>query len=162
MFDQVQCQLFCSNASYCDFVLWTNEDIHIERIYPDEEFWLVNVDRAKLFFDTSILVELLGKFYTRVTKPTQYVSAQASCSELSNVQDLDGSVENETDSNTVQLYCYCQGPEEGDMVGCDNPSCTFQWFHLKCLKLKSLPQSKLWYCPDCKKLPDLKRRKKKM
>ncbi len=157
---QVQCQLFCSNMSYCDFVLWTNEDLHIERIYPDESFWLESVDRAKLFFDTSILVELLGKFYSRTTKPTLHVSAEASCSEPSSFDQ--NSVEGEeVNSNSIQQYCYCQGPEEGDMVGCDNPSCTFQWFHLKCLKLKSFPQCKSWYCPDCRKLPELKRRKKK-
>ena len=39
---QVQCQLFCANRAFCDFVLWTNEDIHIERIYPDEELDFVH------------------------------------------------------------------------------------------------------------------------
>ena len=28
------------------------------------------------------------------------------------------------------------------MVGCDNPSCKYQWFHLNCLGLKSGPKSK--------------------
>ena len=25
------------------------------------------------------------------------------------------------------------------MVGCDNPGCPYQWFHLECLRLKSVP-----------------------
>ena len=38
------------------------------------------------------------------------------------------------------------------MVGYDNLSCTYKWFHLHCLGLKSLPKSKHWYCPVCRKL----------
>ena len=37
-------------------------DVHIERIYPDEDFWLTNVAKAKEFFQTSLLPELLGNF----------------------------------------------------------------------------------------------------
>ena len=163
-FQQVQCQLFCTKTSYFNFVLWTKDDLHIERIYPDENFWLASVDCVKLFFETSILVELLGKFYSRAIKQTVHMSAEeASCSGPPSVQNVDERVEKgRTDTNPVQLYCYCQGPEEGDMVGCDNNSCTYQWFHLHCLKLKSHPQSKFWYCPDCRKLPKLKRRKKNL
>lgn len=159
----MQCQLFCSKRNYCDFVLWTNKDLHIERIFPDDKFWLTCVDSVKLFFETSILVELLGKFYTRTSKQTiSTPSQEASCSEASsdtrNVEeDL---VDGESNDISEQLYCYCQGPEEGEMVGCDNNSCLYKWFHLSCLKLKSLPQSKFWYCPDCRKLPKLKKRKK--
>lgn len=33
--------------------------------------------------------------------------------------------------------CYCRGGEHGQMVGCDNDDCPYQWFHLDCLKLKA-------------------------
>ena len=35
------------------------------------------------------------------------------------------------------------------MVGCDNPSCPYKWFHLPCLKLTALSRSKKWFCPEC-------------
>ena len=60
---------------------WTKQDIHIERIYPDEEFWLKNVDRVNHFFNTSILPELLGKFYSRTSQPAQHIlDVQQPCS----------------------------------------------------------------------------------
>jgi len=35
-----------------------------------------------------------------------------------------------------------------EMIGCDNPDCSIQSFHMKCLKLKVIPEGN-WYCPDC-------------
>ena len=95
----------------CDFIVWTNKDLYNARIYPDEEFWSMQIMNIEHIFITAILQELLGKFYSRTT------SVQlAECSS--------------TSSPTVTTYCYCDGPEEGSMVGCDNPSCVYQWFHL--------------------------------
>ena len=55
LFDfKVQYQMFSTKRSYCDFVLWTEEDIHVERIYPDEEFWHQKVARVQHFFTTAI------------------------------------------------------------------------------------------------------------
>ena len=51
---------------------------------------------------------------------------------------------------TFEVYCYWQGPEDGDMVGYDNSKCTHKWFHLSCLNLKVFPKCKRWFCPDCK------------
>ena len=146
---QVQCQLFCAKRSYCDFIVWTQKEIHIERIYPDERFWLENVFKVKHFFTASILPQLIGKFYSRtaesVIPQTQPPSRPSSS----------------TDDNSAKTYCYCHGPEYGDMVGCDNPSCLYEWFHLSCLKLVSQPKSKFWYCPDCRKLPEFKIKRSK-
>ena len=64
-------------------------------------------------------------------------------------------------SNKLPIYCYCNGPE-GEMVGCDNPNCASKWFHIKCLKLESLPRTKYWYCPDCRKHSECQRKRKKM
>ncbi|RCK67284.1 Chromatin modification-related protein YNG2 [Candida viswanathii] len=49
-----------------------------------------------------------------------------------------------------KLYCYCQRVSFGEMVGCDNPTCIIEWFHLPCIGLKNPPKGK-WYCDDCKK-----------
>ena len=55
-------------------------------------------------------------------------------------------------------YCYCQKGEHGEMVGCDNKDCSYQWFHLDCLKLKKPPKGKYCYCPECRKLEMFKRK----
>jgi len=47
-------------------------------------------------------------------------------------------------------YCYCQGPSYGEMVGCDDEQCAYEWFHLNCVGLSAAPKSGSWYCDDCK------------
>ena len=51
--------------AFLHFVTWTEEDIHFECIYPVEFFWMENVSRVKQFFNTAILPELVGNFYSR-------------------------------------------------------------------------------------------------
>lgn len=45
-------------------------------------------------------------------------------------------------------YCICNKPSAGNMVGCDNPDCTIEWFHFECVGLKAEPEGE-WYCPLC-------------
>lgn len=57
----------------------------------------------------------------------------------------EGEEEDESDDN---IYCFCQKKSFGEMIGCDNDSCRYQWFHLECVGLKPpLPDS--WYCSEC-------------
>lgn len=136
---------------YCDFVLWTEKDIHIERIYPDDDFWHTNVlSYVQPFFTRAILPELLGKFYSRTSDEELLIVTRPPSS----------STTPESDKSRTPTYCYCNGPDEGAMVGCDNPSCRFQWFHFDCLGLKAQPKAKHWYCPDCRKLRFSKKEKK--
>eukprot|EP00179_Madagascaria_erythrocladioides_P010943 CAMPEP_0198364418 /NCGR_PEP_ID=MMETSP1450-20131203/153369_1 /TAXON_ID=753684 ORGANISM="Madagascaria erythrocladiodes, Strain CCMP3234" /NCGR_SAMPLE_ID=MMETSP1450 /ASSEMBLY_ACC=CAM_ASM_001115 /LENGTH=216 /DNA_ID=CAMNT_0044071845 /DNA_START=75 /DNA_END=722 /DNA_ORIENTATION=+ len=32
-------------------------------------------------------------------------------------------------------YCYCQQVSYGEMVGCDNDDCKYEWFHFQCVGL---------------------------
>lgn len=50
------------------------------------------------------------------------------------------------------LYCLCQRPSFGEMIGCDNDNCDYQWFHYGCVGIKEQPPGE-WLCPACKKLP---------
>lgn len=51
------------------------------------------------------------------------------------------------------LYCYCQRPSAGLMVGCDNDECQYEWFHYDCVGLQGAPAEGVkWYCPDCAKI----------
>ena len=62
------------------------------------------------------------------------------------------------------LYCECQTDLGSDepMIGCSAEGfCTrFEWYHIRCLNIKSVPKGK-WYCCDaCKGLSKSKRSKK--
>ena len=63
---QVQSQVnVCKEASFVDFVLWTEKSIFIERILPDREMWEQTVHEACSFFYKCILPELVDKYFTR-------------------------------------------------------------------------------------------------
>ncbi|CAH1733357.1 unnamed protein product [Aphis gossypii] len=47
-------------------------------------------------------------------------------------------------------YCLCQQVSYGDMICCDNPECSIEWFHFECVNLTTKPKKK-WFCPNCKK-----------
>ena len=74
-FYQVQTQLFVCDVEYRDFCVCTfasdqdESTLHIERIYKDETFWDECLAKAKQFFMTCLLPELLGKWYTCPTVP---------------------------------------------------------------------------------------------
>jgi hypothetical protein len=44
--------------------------------------------------------------------------------------------------------CVCGGKGRGEMVGCENPDCPSEWFHLQCVGLSKVPAGK-WFCPEC-------------
>jgi hypothetical protein len=129
--------------------VYTRSSLHIERIKFDKCFWETNVAQAKHFFDVGVMPELLGRWFSRPPRPATTHTASDPISPHSNA-----------DEDSVK-YCYCQGDECGDMVGCDNEECLYKWFHLECLHLKALPKSKEWYCPDCRKLAKYKKIRKK-
>ncbi len=53
-----------------------------------------------------------------------------------------------------EIYCLCQQPAFGEMIGCDNQDgCQYEWFHVECVGLdpKNKPKGK-WFCPPCQAL----------
>ena len=136
---QVQAQLLCTESKYCDFIVYTKEDIHVERIEPDLSFLDENLPKVKTLFKNIILLELLGQLFSRPTEDTHSISRPTNHIPVVHVPD-------------DPKYCYCQEGEHGQMVGCDNSDCHFQWFHPDCLNLTKPPKGKIWYCPDCRKL----------
>lgn len=65
-FYQVQVQMLTTGLSYCDFVVWTAQDCHIERIKFDPDFCSEIVSKCKLFFEQALLPEILFKYWTGV------------------------------------------------------------------------------------------------
>ncbi|KAF8914323.1 hypothetical protein CPB84DRAFT_1758980 [Gymnopilus junonius] len=84
-------------------------------------------------------------------------------------EDLDADAEGEEDlegedvDDDTTLYCLCHKQSYGDMIGCDNPDCPYQWFHISCVGVKT-PLPDKWYCPVCtknKSIPSEKRKSRK-
>jgi len=46
-------------------------------------------------------------------------------------------------------WCYCNRVSFGEMIGCDDPECKYEWFHLECVGLKAVPEDDEWYCQEC-------------
>lgn len=62
-FYQVQVQMLTTGLKYCDFVVWTVQDCHIERIKFDPDFCREIVSKCKLFFEQALLPEILFKYW---------------------------------------------------------------------------------------------------
>lgn len=60
--------------------------------------------------------------------------------------------EEEDDEDDPGLYCICHSKSYGNMIGCDNDDCEFQWFHYECVGITQQPSGE-WLCPTCRKLP---------
>ncbi|KIY45999.1 hypothetical protein FISHEDRAFT_48556, partial [Fistulina hepatica ATCC 64428] len=61
--------------------------------------------------------------------------------------EAEGEVDEEYEEDPT-LYCFCQKKSYGNMIGCDNTACPYQWFHVGCVGVK-LPMPDKWYCPEC-------------
>lgn len=134
---QVQAQIFICGVEYCDFVVWTQKDLFVQRILPDQEFWENVLCTASEFFNKCILLEIVGKWYTR---PGCEVQALPSSSTSSDDEDQEGP------------WCYCQRNMEGSLlIGCDNDACKIKWYHMSCLRMKEEPEGD-WVCPTCHRL----------
>ena len=158
---QVQTQMFVCNVNYCDFCVCTfpsektEPSSHIERIFRDDDFWKECLVKAKNFFSSSFLRELLGKWYTRPvvnSTNTDHRDENSASQSSENTAMGDQSTIATTSSSQEKLYCYCRCPEDGLMIACDNTECKIEWFHQDCVELTSIPTGD-WYCPDCCNLP---------
>ena len=118
---QVQAQIKLSNANYCDFVVWREGELFVQRIYPDDEFMAVVLQKVTTFFKVCILPELLGKWYTK----SQVYDALPSSSTVDSVSS----------TSSQNVWCYCRKGEEGEMIECERKECPVIWFHTDCLKI---------------------------
>lgn len=130
---QVQAQMKFRNALYCDFVVWTENDLIIERLLPDDEFMKFAIEKATEFFKYLILLKLLGKHYTKLSSIPL------------NVESAD-----QEESSKEPVWHYCRKEEDGEMNQCESGRYKIIWFHTACLRIKSIPKGK-WICPECKK-----------
>ena len=89
------------------------------------------------------------------TEDDDTISATVTIDILTNTQDslqTPAAEDADQDSEDDALWCYCQRNIQEELVGCDNPNCKIEWYHLSCLQLKLSQLSKdKWYCPECHK-----------
>ena len=52
-------------VTFCDFVMWREDELVIIRIDLDEQFVTEAIDKATTFFKYGILPEVVAKWYTR-------------------------------------------------------------------------------------------------
>ena len=55
---QVQCQLYCDNKEWCDFVVRTEKELHVERIYRNTGWWDEQIPKLQVFYFEALLPEL--------------------------------------------------------------------------------------------------------
>lgn len=125
---QVQAQLYCTNRSYCDFVVWKEDQLLIQRVPKDESFLARELLKVDQFFSLCVMPELLAKVHS-------------SPSVRSNPKSV---------SISIDHVCYCRNPPSNDMLHCESSTCNIKSFHMKCVGIKRIP--KRWLCSNCKKL----------
>ena len=114
---------------YCDFVCWTPEGMHVERIVFEPCVFSRIKPSLDHFVQSTVLPELLSHA----------------------IKDGEPEKENQSHVNidTSAVYCLCGEEEYGGMIACDNQCCHVVWFHYKCVGITRKPKGK-WYCPSFK------------
>ena len=63
---QTQTHLAVSDVNYCDFIVFTCNEMIIECIFPDTAFFEENLSKVEKFMKIGILPEILGKCFSRI------------------------------------------------------------------------------------------------
>ena len=122
---QLQTQMCVAGVMYGDFIVWTPQELFMQRVQFDQCFFDEAYLRVEEFIKTGVLPELLGKWFT--------------------VPRLSSA-----NFETAPEGCYCGNPiDEADILSCTSGQCKRKKFHKSCLKLSRVPKS--WKCVECKK-----------
>ena len=107
-------------------------DLLIERIIPDQDFYERIVEPIEHFFVYSTLPEVIGKWLT--TRPV---------ASKEGIVCLPKPLEEELIEEDMEAdWCYCGTPSYGNMIMYDNAMCTIKWFYLDCLRICQAPCGK--------------------
>ena len=71
---QVQATMFCTKRNWCDFVVNTTQDLYIERIRFNEQFWTKVMPKLKTFYFDALLPELACPRYDHggIREPSEW------------------------------------------------------------------------------------------
>ena len=82
-FHRVQAQMKFCIVTYCNFVVWREEELFVQRIYPNEKFLATALEKVTSFIKLGVLPELLGKWYSKAP-----VSSGMGCRDLHQTEDI--------------------------------------------------------------------------
>uniref|UniRef100_A0A3B3TNE0 YqaJ viral recombinase domain-containing protein n=1 Tax=Poecilia latipinna TaxID=48699 RepID=A0A3B3TNE0_9TELE len=66
-YTRVQTEIFVTKSNHCDLVVWTQKDMAVVRVFPDQEFWEPRLQKAQSFFKNICLPELVGRYFSEHT-----------------------------------------------------------------------------------------------
>ena len=64
-----QMQIFSTRRAFCDFVVWSSNELHVERLTLDEDLIKSSIPMVEKFWKLCELPELLGKWFTHQKLP---------------------------------------------------------------------------------------------
>jgi inhibitor of growth protein 3 len=103
---------------------------------------------------TGVTATLSGARTSTITTNTTTTIKSAADSDDEGDGDVDMAEAEEVEEEEQEddrKYCFCQRVSFGEMVGCENDKCPYEWFHLGCVGLKEAPKDQdVWYCPECR------------
>ena len=114
----------------------------ITRIILDEEFITEAIKKATIFYKYGVLPELVGKLYTKAAS-------------MSQTQDAS---EDNSIHQAERKWCYCNGEDEGEMIGCEDDRCLI---HTSYLKLSTIPDGKYGFVQTAERKGHWKARERK-
>ena len=53
-----------------------------------------------------------------------------------------------SNENEQKAYCFCRRTSFGNMIACSCSTCSFEWFHYRCVDITRAPKGR-WFCSDC-------------
>ncbi|XP_041371313.1 uncharacterized protein LOC121384798 [Gigantopelta aegis] len=127
-YSQVQMQMYIHDTAFCDFVIFTPRFTAISYVRRNHSFIAEMLEKTRDFHVKCVMPEILTRTLENNSVPTATTS---SCPDN-------------------RVYCFCNSTNDLLMIGCDEPTCQVQWYHLDCVKLKRIPKGD-WFCKTCRK-----------
>ena len=124
-YTQIQLQLYVTQHSVCDLVVYTNKGIYVSQVVFDEKFCKSAVSKATQFFFNEVLPELISR----------KMALSLPCP-----------------PGPDRTICFCKKPvTKTRVIQCQRSECSVKQFHYKCIGITKKPAD-AWYCPVCRKI----------
>ncbi|KAJ3135048.1 Histone acetyltransferase complex subunit [Physocladia obscura] len=104
--------------------------------------------KRKIFEETGLVAKPGSTAESSGNTSASIMSATATASMNHNNNNNNNNTSTTVADADEDVYCICQTVSYGEMIGCDNPNCEKEWFHLECVALKAPPEG-VWLCPEC-------------
>ena len=116
-FYQVLLRMKMCDVHFCDFVMWRNVELAINRIKCDDNFLEKAIDKTTTFLKYCILLEIVGKWFTCPLPTSTELQSQPSSSNSSLATS-------DTNAETVNdTWYYCRKQESGKIIMCERDNC---------------------------------------